>query len=205
MSTKNRRKGNLKKIILLLIIFAVAFAAGFGVFTFFKDRFPPEIVVTPDSGYVSFATEFSVSTQDSQSGIKSITIYIAQGNNTYPVFEKTFDAPPKSAQDTFKINSKKIKQGEFTLVVTATDSSFYNWGSGSTNKMELKYNLDTKAPRISTVSTIHNLNQGGSGLVLYTLSEEPKETGVRVGEYFFPAFKQPSGEYALSLCATQRN
>ena len=45
------------------------------------------------------------------------------------------------------------------------------------------------------LSTHHNVNQGGAAVAVYTLSEEAAETGVKVGDRLFPAYRQPSGAW----------
>jgi murein DD-endopeptidase MepM/ murein hydrolase activator NlpD len=45
------------------------------------------------------------------------------------------------------------------------------------------------------LSTAHNINQGGAGLVVYTISEPVEKTGVMVGGLFFPGHRQAAGTY----------
>ena len=49
-----------------------------------------------------------------------------------------------------------------------------------------------KAAGIEVISSAHNLNQGGAGLVIYRTSEDCRQTGVQVGDDFFPGY---SGYY----------
>lgn len=94
------------------------------------------------------------------------------------------------------IKEKQIKQGSFEIAVWAVDTSLAGFGSGNAVVARGNYTLDTIAPKITVQTSTHNLNQGGCGLVLYKINEDPTRTGVEVGEDFFPGHKQPDGSYA---------
>ena len=53
----------------------------------------------------------------------------------------------------------------------------------------------TVAPKISINNNTEYLNQGGSGIVSYTLSEQVEKTGVVIANHFFPAYKQEKGNW----------
>jgi murein DD-endopeptidase MepM/ murein hydrolase activator NlpD len=46
--------------------------------------------------------------------------------------------------------------------------------------------IDTLPPEIEVISRVHNLTQGGAGLVIYRTSEDSRQSGVQVGDNFFP-------------------
>jgi hypothetical protein len=54
---------------------------------------------------------------------------------------------------------------------------------------------DARPPVISPLSTVHNLNRGGAGVIVYTINEEVEKSGVQVGDRFFPGHQQASGAY----------
>uniref|UniRef100_UPI00272EC290 M23 family metallopeptidase n=1 Tax=Geoalkalibacter sp. TaxID=3041440 RepID=UPI00272EC290 len=67
--------------------------------------------------------------------------------------------------------------------------------SGNTTDQVFSLTYDGTPPRVTVQSTTHNINQGGTALIVYTVSEAVKQSGIEVGEYYFPGFRQPSGEY----------
>ena len=77
----------------------------------------------------------------------------------------------------------------------AVDHAAYHFGAGNTSEKVLKLDYDNKPPSVSVLSTAHNINQGGAGLVVYTVSEAVEKTGVSVGGLFFHGHRQPSGTY----------
>ena len=85
-------------------------------------------------------------------------------------------------------------------MVTARDASLYPFGHGGQSKAEKSFTLDTAPPRIFVQSHTNNLNQGGAGLMVYTLSEIAEKTGIKVGERFFPAHLQPGTGQNLYYC-----
>jgi murein DD-endopeptidase MepM/ murein hydrolase activator NlpD len=48
--------------------------------------------------------------------------------------------------------------------------------------------IDTVPPRLQVLTSQHNVSKGGVGLVIYKLDEENVQSGVRVGENFFPGY-----------------
>ncbi len=67
-------------------------------------------------------------------------------------------------------------------------------GRGKTSLVQ-NLTLDFSPPRLNVTPGIHNVNQGGGGVVSYTVSKPVEKTGVAVGQRFFTAFQQPSGEW----------
>jgi len=181
-----------------IIVLAAAFAALCVLVVFyFKDRQPPTLSLSPESGPVNKKKEFSLKAEDQDSGVKNIQVSLIQGEKTtllkntlYPARETT------QATLTFTLEKTKLKDGPFQIRVTAKDGSIYHMGKGNVAEAAYDLTLDTTPPRISVQSLTHNLNQGGAGCVAYALSEDAGKSGVLVGDFFFPGYKQASGEYA---------
>jgi murein DD-endopeptidase MepM/ murein hydrolase activator NlpD len=77
-------------------------------------------------------------------------------------------------------------EGEALLRTGVWDFSYRGWLSGNQTYEERKVLIDTRPPVIEVLSRAHNLNQGGSGLVVYRVSEPSPVSGIHVGESFFP-------------------
>ncbi len=71
-------------------------------------------------------------------------------------------------------------------MLTARDLSWRGWLHGNKTIIEKKMTIDFKPPVVTVLTKAHNLNQGGSGLVIYELSEECPTSGIQVGDQFFP-------------------
>ena len=82
----------------------------------------------------------------------------------------------------------KLAQGEVDLFVQAWDYSRRRGGDGNRTLIQHKFVVDTIPPAIRPVSRMHNVNVGGSGLIVYQTSSDALESGVFVNELFFPGF-----------------
>jgi murein DD-endopeptidase MepM/ murein hydrolase activator NlpD len=86
-----------------------------------------------------------------------------------------------------------LTDGKGILRIQVSDLSWRNWWHGNSAETLQDVFIDTRPPAIEVLSKEHNLNQGGTGFVIYRLSEECLQSGVRVGPVFFPG---TAGYYA---------
>jgi murein DD-endopeptidase MepM/ murein hydrolase activator NlpD len=57
----------------------------------------------------------------------------------------------------------------------------------------------SRPPSIEVLSGLLYINQGGSEMLLYRVSDSAVESGVRVGKYFFPGFPFPAGQAGVPV------
>jgi murein DD-endopeptidase MepM/ murein hydrolase activator NlpD len=57
-------------------------------------------------------------------------------------------------------------------------------------RSEFQVEVDTTPPRIDILSTAHNVALGGTGLAVFSLSEDAARVGMEIGELFFPAYPE---------------
>jgi murein DD-endopeptidase MepM/ murein hydrolase activator NlpD len=92
-----------------------------------------------------------------------------------------------------------LSDGDAVIQVQVTDQSWRGWNHGNLTEKEIPITIDTESPRVEVLSRQHNVERGGSGLVIYRLFEADINSGVQVGDRFFPGhtglFEQ-SGIYA---------
>lgn len=188
-----RKKSRIGQIIILLLITGII--AG-GAYILYKDTTAPQINLTPEQGYITYETPININISDTQSGIKAVKVVLTQGKKKLTLVEEKLPKGSFDFNKDIQIKEKQIKQGPFEIAAWAVDTSLAGFGSGNAFIARGNYTLDTIAPKVTVQTSTHNLNQGGCGLVIYNVSEEPSKTGVEVGEDFFPGFKQPDGSYA---------
>jgi len=195
------KKKNSKGFPIVLAAVIIVLALGAGGFLLFNDTVAPTIIIGPDVTDVGKKSQLTVRVEDSGSGLKSLDIVAIQGDRQVPLAAKTYPGGTMQAEEIIQLNKNTIKEGSFTISVTARDASFYPFGQAGQSKAEKSFILDVTPPRIYLQSHTNNLNQGGSGLMVYSLSEIATETGIRVGERFFPAYLQPgAGQKNLYYC-----
>jgi murein DD-endopeptidase MepM/ murein hydrolase activator NlpD len=168
----------------------------------------PSISIDMASPYIGKSHKIPVTVSDSKSGIKKIWIgLITEGKETV-VFAKEFSptgpfGAGKKQQATFTVAiepaSMGISDGPALLRMVASDFSWRNWGNGNRGYIEKQVTIDTTSPGINMLSRQHNVSQGGSGLVVYKLSEPCRKSGVFVGDNFFPGHLGYFRDRAIAL------
>ena len=157
----------------------------------------PSITLEHPSQSIGKKQELSLMVSDAKSGLRKIWIGLIKDGKEVVLFEK--DLPSTGLirsgvihQSSFKIEIEPekmgITDGKTILRMVARDYSWRRWLHGNTTYLEKDVMIDTKPPEVDILSRAHNVNQGGSGLVIYRLSETCPKSGVFVGENFFPGY-----------------
>lgn len=132
---------------------------------------------------------------DAKSGIRKVWVGILKDGQEVELVEKTYPSAgllsggrihEETVQIPFEPKSQGIKDGKAVVRLVTRDFSWRNWGKGNVTYQEQEVVIDTRPPGISVLSKAHYLAQGGSGLVIYKLSEECRTSGVMVGDRFYP-------------------
>ncbi len=132
---------------------------------------------------------------DRKSGLKKLWIAIVQQGKEVILFDQTFPSKgflmggavrKQSVSMDVKPHDLGLTDGEALLRVALWDYSCRGWWSGNRFYGEQKLAIDTEPPMIEVITRHHNLNQGGTGLAVYRVSEPVATSGVQVDERFFP-------------------
>jgi murein DD-endopeptidase MepM/ murein hydrolase activator NlpD len=180
----------LKKLFPLLLLAALLW----GGYSLLHDLSAPQLAVTPGDGPLSPRKPLLVTVTDNGTGVRSLRVTALQGGRTIELLNR--DYPRGTATVTESLSfGKELADGEVQLQLQAVDYARIRFGNGNAVEQSARFVVDSQPPQITLLTTQHNLNQGGVGVVVYTLSEEAATTGVKVGEQLFPAFRQRSGSY----------
>jgi len=150
---------------------------------------------------------------DTRSGVGRVTITLAQGDQKSVLLDEKFPGTrlwgggeknvilqPETAP-----TDLGFKEGDAIVTVTARDYSWRGFFRGNKTRLELPVTIDVKAPGITVLTRMHNVNQGGAGFAIYRLSEPCPVSGVQVGDHFYPGyagyFKDPDIHLALFALA----
>lgn len=183
----------LSKIIAVLL--GAAAVAG-GIFGFFRmEGTSPtlEIHNLPDAA--GSPREIVLVASDADSGLRRIRMTIAAGGEEKVLEDRAFpsanpfdDGAVHRETLTIALDPKQLQlpDGEAVVRIAARDYAWRNWWNGNLSEIEKTIRIDTKTPRVSVLTEQHNITQGGAGLVVYRLSEACENTGVRVGDTFYP-------------------
>ena len=153
------------------------------------------IMLELSSGYLNLSQTISVTASDANSGLRRIWIGLVKDKKEVVLLDKNFPATGFSGggkihKATFKIKIEPkeigITDGKAILRMVVRDFSWRKWWRGNRTYIEKDVTIDTRPPQIDLLTRVHNLSQGGAGLVIFRISEPCIAQGVYVGENFFP-------------------
>lgn len=161
---------------------------------------PPQVAADLPAVYLRDGFELSLDIRDAKTGLRRVEVSIHQRENEKILLEKSY--PPvsvftlvseeKQLEDRFVIpvESRRygMNDGEATLRIQVSDQSWRGWGRGNVAHVEKTVIIDTQPPQVQVLSQQHNVERGGSGLVIYRLFETDVTSGVLVGDRFFPGY-----------------
>ncbi|HKJ99991.1 MAG TPA: M23 family metallopeptidase [Desulfotignum sp.] len=158
----------------------------------------PQVDVKLPSLYLKEGYELSLNIRDTKTGLRHVRVSVVQQDREKVLLEKKY--PVVSVLDLFSGEKKQEDQflvpvearkygmndGEATIRIQAADQAWWGWNKGNVFYTEKKVIIDTDPPKIQVLTQNHNVERGGSGLVVYRLFEEDLKSGVMVGDNFFP-------------------
>ncbi len=192
----SRRGGGFFKILFLLFVAATVAAMAYAGYFLFEFEHP-SLVLGKEIRFLGGRVELPLQVTDTKSGIRSLSISLSQGNKTVQLLEKTFPrkawlkaAGPESISEKVLIDAQKagINEGSAELIITVRDFSLNGLFRGNRTEQRIPVTMDTKPPTVTISHAQRSIQPGGSGLVLYTVSEAPSRHGVMIDNTFFPGF-----------------
>lgn len=194
-SSSRRSKGFGQKILFTLLALIVAGGAVAG-FIFFETE-APKVSINKELKFLGGPVEILFQAVDKKSGIKQIMITLEQGGGIFQLFNKSFPrqawlskAGPAEVKETITLDAKHAgaKEGKAELVITVNDFSLNGLLKGNTTIARFSVTIDTKAPRVTVQHAQQYITPGGSGIVVYDLSEPSERHGVMIDSTFFQGY-----------------
>jgi len=147
------------------------------------------------SPYIGGTHELTLSGSDAKSGLRRLWVGLLKDGKEAVLYDEAF--PSAGLFKGGKINETSVKlsveplklgfvDGEAILRMVVWDYSWRDWWKGNKTYIEKKVVIDTRSPEIEILSRAHNVSQGGAGLVIFRTSEICSQSGVQVGDNFFP-------------------
>ncbi len=189
---KNKSKAWLWGLLVLLVIVPV-------IILLIKrmEGTPPVLDLKLDSPSLGASQTLSIDISDSKSGLRQVWAAILKDGKETVLLDKSFPGANilmggaiREQTVEFQVEPKALglKDGKAILRILARDYSWRRWGKGNQQYEEHDVFIDTHAPTIDVISPALYISQGGSGVVIYQLSEDCPTSGVTVGEDFYPGF-----------------
>lgn len=173
----------------------------------------PEIALDLPQKALGAKQALSLSMTDRKSGISRVVITLEQEDQKAVVSDERFPGDRLWSGGGNSVVLKPevapaelgFKEGSAILNIMTRDYSWRGWFRGNKGVLELPVVIDLKPPVIAVLTRMHNINQGGAGLVIYRLSEACPVSGVQVGDHFYPGysgyFKDPAVHLSLFALA----
>lgn len=183
------------KVLIVLGLFVVVPLAGLVIFK--MESHGAKIGTDLNVPAIGKTRLLTISTTDTQSGLRKIQVSLNQNQAETILLEKNFDSAGileggkvKAQQLKTLIEPKKLglKEGKALLTINVWDYSWRHFMGGNLTSLNKEIDIDTVTPQIYAVSKVHNITQGGTGLVVYKLSEKCPHHGVRVGDRFYKGY-----------------
>jgi murein DD-endopeptidase MepM/ murein hydrolase activator NlpD len=147
----------------------------------------PSITITPHSNYIGKSFVLSGNVSDPDSGVRSIWAAILKDGKEKILIDKQYEdllSVPLSI--TIEPKTLGLTEGKAIIRIAVRDYSWRDWNKGNLSYIEKEVIIDTLAPRADILTKHHNVTQGGSGLIIFRVSEPDTVSGVHVGDNFFP-------------------
>ncbi|GAB4336460.1 MAG: M23 family metallopeptidase [Desulfobulbaceae bacterium] len=201
-SSKKKKSGSLGgRILLFLFLILVGAVVFAGIILFETEK--PLVNVPGSTTALGQETEISFTVSDGRSGVQSIVVEVRQGGTSKEIFRKRFprrswieSGGPERVDElaVFSAAGTKFKDGEAELVITARDFSLNGFLKGNKTEFIRPVVIDTSPPRVALKHTQRYIRPGGSGLIVYDLSEPVVSHGVVVNDNFFPGYPMEDRE-----------
>lgn len=146
----------------------------------FLENSEPQITVTEvprGIGLVPSVLSFTVS--DVGAGLDGVLVRLHQKGHFFDLHKESFERDSNGEVSlTLSSETKQLKEGAVLVEIKAFDKSFWS----NTAVKEMKLRVDFRKPEIKVLTTQHNIQRGGSQLVLYEATDQNLGFhGVKVG------------------------
>lgn len=191
-TTKQSKSLSRFVFLFLLTLSAALGAAGF--ILFFEGE-KPAISLAGTSDFLAKTDTVNVEITDQKSGIRQISVTVSQGDIEHELYtvtnarEKYYgQVGPLRVSHSLPFDSSTLgfKDGPLVITVSAYDFSFRGMLSGNESSVSKNVTLDTKPPRIQILHSERYISPGGSGIVIYRLSDAQSRHGAVLNGKFNP-------------------
>lgn len=171
-------------------------------FTVFFEGEKPSIDLQTQPEFLSASQKITFKISDMKRGLKKLKVSIDQEGRSIPIFEKQFPfeglfnrqgAHQYEKEISIDPSALDLAQGRADLNIHVWDYSRRGGGDGNMTLAHHKMIVDTIPPSLRAISRMHNINWGGSCLIIYQTSSDTQESGIFVNDLFSPGFPIENG------------
>ena len=183
-------------VILLLIVLVLAVKV--------SSTAAPTIHLESQVKGIGQSTPIKLDVMDARHAIKAVQVTVRQNDRTFNVTVSGVATVLKSPwwrvwsprhesrwAVTAQVGRKEIpdlQEGRARIEISAVNDSWGRFFRGGQSQIVLDLPVRFVPPRVEVLTTQHYINQGGCDMVLFKVSPGTTESGVQVGDYFFPSW-----------------
>lgn len=154
----------------------------------------PIVEIDPGFAAIGISQKITITVSDIKTGIKKVRVGLLKDGKEHELLQEKFPSgvffkkrgvKEKSLNILVEPKKMGLTDGPAVLRIAVWDYSWRGGLHGNRTYIEKEVTVDTKPPVINVMSRVHNISQGGSGLVIYSVSEPCRLNGVYVGDNFF--------------------
>jgi len=180
-----------------------------------SSRQAPTITVENQPKGLGQRSELLVTARDASHDLKSVSVEVVQNGQVIHQTQqllsarthhwwKFWSAAPASAL-TWNVAvgrevTPELKEGRATVRITALNDSWGRFFRGGKSETEIDLPVRFAPPQVEVMTTQHYINQGGCDMAVFKVSPGTTESGVQVGENFFPSFPMKESQPEVRLC-----
>ena len=188
------KKKNIKLWVIAIGCLAIILPAAVLFLVRFEGQ-KPTLELDLISPYIGASQDLTINVSDPDSGLRRLWVGLLKDGKEVVLHTADFPAAGLLKGGRLKQTSVNVSvappklgfsDGEAILRMVVHDYSWKDWWKGNKAYLEKTVVIDTQPPQIEVLSRAHNINQGGAGLVIFRTSEDCSQSGVRVGDKFFP-------------------
>ncbi len=180
----------------------------------------PVITLRTQLKGIGQSTEVAFEASDESHRLKRVEIELHQGERVFRVMDAALPTSSwwklwsgegeQRGEFSARAGRKEfpeLQEGRATLRIVATNDSWGNYFRGGKSEIATDLPVRFTPPQVQVLSFPHYVNQGGVELVVFKVSLGTAESGVRVGEQFFPSWpvKDSTPETRMCLFAYAHN
>jgi murein DD-endopeptidase MepM/ murein hydrolase activator NlpD len=200
--SSRRKKSKFPLILSIILLLAIGGGAFYAYTSPMFERDKPKIIALRTLSANS-KTPIKFKLEDNV-GLKSCKVVLSSNGKEYPIYNQKFLISSKSKVVKVAL-PKEItdsKNSKWDILISATDSSLWNFMMGNSSIFRGKLIIDNTPPKVDIVASSQNIRKGGSGLVIYRVEDEHlKSSYVDIGNgiKFRPVKYKKDGVYATLI------
>ncbi len=200
--------------VVIFLLFVLAVILGSFLWKLSSRQGPTILLSNPPRG-LGQKVELVVNASDPKHNLKTLAVEVEQDGKVIHRSKlvisarphrwwKFWSAGPVSAANWTVLVGREVvpelKEGHATVRISAVNDSWGRFFRGGRSEVVLDLPVRFAPPQIAVLTTQHYINQGGCDMAVFTVSPGTTESGVQVGDNFFPSFPIKESQPQTRLC-----